>query len=311
MSRRTHCLGLMAACFLPVGVAVAGPNGDSPRWTSVHGLLNVEVDENDKIFVDSGRAAFLNPARFTTNAAGQTILKHDRGGVDADTGDPILGGLAEIDGNNVPSVATASSTVLLGDDPGFITDATGLPPEHLLRVNFMNALRYFPAGGTDWIAPPNGEELLIFDLQPDAGFPAADTLLTLDGGTAGTVGTINIGATGEVFLDPVTNEPTFAGIHGHLGYRLSRPDDGIPAPGAYMIEFTLSAQDLGGTGSVLQDSEPIVAAFDNQLSNAEFAAAITAAEALPEPSTAAIVTAVGLGLVGIRRRGAARAETPC
>ena len=57
-------------------------------------------------------------------------------------------------------------------------------------------------------------------------------------------------------------------------------------------------------GPSLADSNPIFVLFNNRLNRADYAAAVSAAEALPEPSTAVVVlVGAGVALLGGRRRG--------
>jgi len=295
-------------CVLGLVTAViTGPvlAGDGPFFQPPHALLQVEVDAGGKVFTQHGIADFSD-ANITFNALGNTILKHNVGGTSFSGGGFKIypGGIAERDGNNPLNPATAASTKLLADDPGFFVDGGILPANYTLRVNFFNSLRYFAPGGSAWTAPISGEQLRVFDLEndDDAGGPTGDLQLLINGGTSGLLGTINIDNT-----DPLPAPLFSSGVHGHLGYELSRPsDNGVPAVGAYMMELTLSIVPTPGNtgGPVFRDSDPIFVVFNNQLSSTNFGLAVTAAEALPEPSTATLVVASGLALLGLRRRGA-------
>ena len=119
--------------------------------------------------------------------------------------------------------------------------------------------------------------------------------MVLTENTSGLRGAINIG------VAPGVGEE----VHGHLGYALALNDNSAPPTvGAYMLELTLSALDVSDvqTGPQLADSDPIFVIFNNQLSTEGSAVAVGAAEALPEPSTAMIVTAMGVGLIALRKR---------
>ncbi len=272
---------------------------DNPRYSIPHGMLRVEV-EDSKIVVNSGEADLEDQVTF--NAAGQSIMAHNVGNAEAQ----IMGGIAERDGSTNPSnpiPATSTTALLLADDPGFATEPS-LPGRYQLSANYFNALRFFPEGGGAWTQPVSGEELKVFDLNGanSSNGPPADLVVNFTQDSKGRLGKINIGDT-DLIDDIITGEETVVGIHGHVGYLLSRPlDGGIPTRGAYMIELTVSGQSLDGSGPVLQDSDPIFIVFNNQLDEIGFGAAVSAAEALPEPSTAVIVTAVGVGLIGLRRR---------
>ncbi len=290
-----RCLTLFAAPALLLGAA-AHVSADPPLFQPPHGMLLVEIDDNDKLFSTEGVAGFEGTDKFTTNAAGNTILMHDLAG----TG--ILGGIAERDGDSPLNAATATSTKLLADDPGFFIGGGGSPPNILISVNFHNTLRYFAPGASQW-TDASGEQLRIFDLTnfDNTGAGDADLQVTLDSASSGEVGTINLDVTQPSAIPGLPP----AGIHAHVGYELSRPgDSGVPAPGAYMMELTLSGREFPDTGGpVLTNSDPIFVVFNNQLDETQYKAAVTAAEALPEPTTAAIVTALGAaGLMGLRRR---------
>ncbi len=272
---------------------------DPPLFAPPHGLMVVEIDENNQLFSNSATGEF-DSSMIHVNAAGQTILAHNKGGFLTGPVRIFPGGIAERDGDSPTDPATTSSKKLLADDPGIFADGGVFPaPDYVVSMNFHNALRFFD--GVAWTQPVNGEELRIFDLtnNDDTNGPPADLELVMTGETSGLLGTVNIGRTGTA-VAPIN----VTGIHGHLGYELSRPDDGVPAVGAYMIELTISATEDPSAGSpVLGDSDPIFVVFNNQLNTADYGQAVSAAQALPEPSTAVIVTAIGVGgLLGFRRR---------
>ena len=186
------------------------------------------------------------------------------------------------------------------------------PNNHLLQASYFNSLQYFASGATAWTAPVSGEELEVFDLNNEDetledGGPMEDLKVVLDATGSGKQGTINIAIRGA----------GFSVIHSHLGYTLRVPDGDddlannpvAPAVGAYMIEMRLSALEEIGSGDMTafqesdyQDSDSIFLIFNNQLDDTDFAAAVSAAEALPEPSTAVLVTAVCAGVLFVRRR---------
>ena len=297
----------LSVLMLPVVLAGVNTKGvyaaDNPRYSIPHGMLRVEVDENNAIVVNSGEADLEDQVTF--NAAGQTIMAHNVGNTEAG----ILGGIAERDGStnpNNPDPATAATTLVLADDPGFATEPS-FPGKYQLSANYRNALRFFPEGGTTWIEPARGEELKVFDLNGanSSKGPAADLVVNFTKDSTGLLGKINVGDT-DLIDDIITGEETVVGIHGHVGYLLSRPlDGGIPTRGAYMIELTLSGQSLDGTGPILRNSDPIFIVFNDRLDVAGFIAAVSAAEAIPEPSTAALVAAIGVGVISLRRRASA------
>lgn len=289
---------IQAMAFSIASIGIAGlAQADPFQWSAPHGMLRVEVDNNNKIFSNTGLFGFEN--QVSTNAVGQTVLAHNVRQFDSDLGLTPLGGIADRgalpDANNIAGIAaTANSTLLVTDDPGFLSES--LPEDQLMRVNFHNSLRFF--NGTSWTSPQNGEELTVFDLSgsDETGGPGANLQVVLTGSGSDLQGTINIG------VSPGGGEE----IHGHLGYALERGDGSNlpPTVGAYMMELTLSALDVsvGGTGLQLQDSDPIFVIFNNQLDGSGFDAAVAGAQALPEPSTIMMVV-IGAGLIGLRKRG--------
>ena len=292
---------LMSTVFLAVfTVTDAGVWADIPEFVpEPHGMLSVRIDENDKIFSNSGAANFslaeTGIDRFTANERGQTILWHDLGAEFGD-GTVILGGLAERDGESVfnQDPATRDTTLLRADDPGYFIGAGAFPERIRLSLNLHNSLRYFGPGATHWTAPPNGETLRVYDLtnkdntvadnEPDELRQDLEVFIT--GESLGKLGTISLATTGRA---PFPGQPA-PGIHAHVGYELSQPDEQRPAFGAYMIELTLSGREYPGPeGVVLEDSDPIFVVFDNQSNEHSedlFEDAVAAAEALPMPGDA-------------------------
>ncbi len=274
-----------------LGAGQQAQAGDDPVVFPPHGMFRVQIDGNNKLFSNSGAAAFdetNNPGLFTTNAAGHTVFGHNVGN-----------SIAEQDGDlAIGNPAGPTSTTLWTDDPGYTANADIFPVNSVLSLNLHNSLRYFASGGTQWDTPLNGEQLRVFDLfgGDDTGGAAADLSVTITGSTSGHLGTINIDN-----AEPAGGVIMVTGLHGMMGYELTRADSGIPAQGAYMIELTLSATEG------LMDSDPIFVVFNNQLGASDFSAAVAAAQTLPEPSTALLVVAVGAGLIGLKRRGTERA----
>ena len=287
-------LGIGFTVMTTAGATLPTAHADAPQFQPPHGMLRVELDDNDKLFADSGAAMFDDPSFFTTNVLGQTILRHNLGG------DNVIGGIAEVDGDsfNDPEAdevpATPASTRLLTDEPGFLIGGEGFPADIRVSVNLHNNLQYFAPGGTHWTDPPNGERILVKDLiggdntvadtDPPELIQDLEVLITED----------TFGALGTISLD-ISQPPQFPGfppplVHAHVGYELSRPDadtGGIPAMGAYMIELTLSGKEFPGPGGLeLEDSQPIFVVFNNQLDEAGYNAAVTAAEAISQPGDA-------------------------
>ena len=258
--------------------------GDAPLFRPPHGMFNVELDENNKLFSNRGAAAFSDPSLFTTNALGQIIFTHS-----------VANSIAERDGDDPLNPGTATSTKLLTDDPGFRADADTLPLDYVLSVSYLHSLQYFAPGGSEWTLPSNMEQIRVFDLSDDddTGGVPADLELTLTGSTAGVVGTINIDNT-----EPAASPVTVSGLHGMMGYELSRTDALVPAVGAYMIELQLSMHKVPNTmGDVeIQDSDSIFVVFNNQMDSSDFASAVSAAETLPEPTSLGLVVASGTGM---------------
>ena len=303
MFKLSHVICVTGLCGMLTTAAMAG---DGPFYAPPHAMLFVEIDENNKLFSNSG--VNFDASKFTTNALGHTILKHDKGGVDINTTPFTVypGGIAERDGDAPLTPATTASTKKLADDPGFNMAPNVLPGVgYIFAATYHNALRYFD--GSEWSTPINGEQIRIFDLDPDDSsgdvVPHADLELFLTQDTSGPIGTINITQSKE------GGQPgSVTGVHGHVGYELSQPDGQIPAFGAYMIELTVSAtQTPAAGGPIVEDSNPIFVIFDNQSDeiNGDFYDnAVTAAEQLPEPSSAILLAATGVGLLGMRRRRA-------
>ncbi len=312
--------------------------GDDPLWGPPHGMFFVDVVD-DKIVSQFGAVDFKPPQEpddpqvFFFNDAGNTILAHNLGGQiinpDPDPPTPILGGIAErtlidpsLSLSNQPlpkgqmPAATAESTVLMADDPGFMSDATPFPGNVLfpsgyrLTASFHGSLMFFDPDIMAW-TQPTGEKLSVIDhtgkdetvTDGNGENPTVDPLV-LDATTSGLVGTVNLGIS-----------PPGSSIHSHLVYELRREDGAAPARGAYMIELTLSAEQVfvfeEGVGPILEDSDPLFILFNNRLDQdpvigdiGEFADAIEQAKSatVPEPTTAMIVAAVGTGLLGLRRR---------
>ncbi len=295
MMKSKRIFSSIGACLLTATVAMA----DDPAFSPPHGLIQVEVNAANKLVITNGVGDLTG--KLSTNAVGQTIVRHNVGGFS--TGTPfgtVLGGIAERDGNAPSStLASSTSTKLLADDPGYIAEASGLPANYLLSANFYNALRYHDgtSGGT-WTQPVSDTQLNALDLT------GADDTVATTGGPAGDLETIYT-ATSSGLLGTTNLDVSGANgsLHAHLGYMLSRTGGGIPEVGAYMIEVGLSAREVGGAGAVL-DSDPIFIVFNNQLSTSQYNNAAFAAIALPEPTTAVMVTAVGAALVGLRRRTA-------
>ncbi len=290
-------LSSIGLCLLAVATTMA----DDPAFEPPHGLIQVEVDTNNRLFVSGGVAGLTG--KVSTNAAGQAVVRHNVSAFS--TGTPfgqVLGGIAERDGSN-PSgtLATSSSTALVADDPGYIVEAGGLPPDYLLSVSFFNAIRYHDGtSGGAWTEPVSDTQLRAVDLT------GQDDTVALTGGPAGDLETVyttsSSGLLGTTNLDVSSGNGS---IHAHLGYVLNRTGGGIPEVGAYMIEVGLSAQEVGGnSGSVFQDSDSIFIVFNNQLNSTDFASATNAAIALPEPTTAMMVTAAGAAVLTLRRRAA-------
>ena len=309
-----QAVSLAVVLSLGAGVGIAWGD-DGPAHSPVHGMFRVEIETDTDQIVTTSTVDFKDQT--TVNAAGQMILMHNIG--DLSGNEPILGGIAEREDSPGFPIATPQSKVFVTDDPGFISGVFNNDPErdvfpnhHLLQTSYFNALQYFAPGGDAWTAPVGGEEFEVFDLNNEDetledGGPEEDLKVILDATTSGKQGTINIAIRG----------PGFSVIHSHLGYKLRVPDDDedptnnpfSPAVGAYMIEMRLSALEEVGSGdsvtfqeSIYQDSDSIFLIFNNQLNDTEFAAAVAAAEALPEPSTAVLVTAVCAGVLFMRRR---------
>lgn len=295
----SSCLAMAIAAFCQ-----QPSRADGPQFQPPHGMLVVEFDEDNKLFSNSGAAGFAyNPTdpasvnRITVNTTGNTILKHDLGG------EGILGGIAERDGELFTQAATADSTVLWADDPGFAVGGGVFPPNTLISVNFHNSLQYYDPAVDAWMAPPGDEQIRVFQWIPgdQTGANDADLEVILDTNGVGRVGRVNL----DVTKSPPTPGSAMPGFHAHVGYELSRPGDGgVPAFGAYMMEISLSARqfpDMGGPSYT--DSDSIFVVFNNQLDPTDFESAVSAAEVLPEPTAAMMVLTLGsLGLVGLRRR---------
>ncbi len=294
---------------LVLGTAHQTRAGDNPVIFPPHGMFRVEIDANNKLFSNSGAAAFdevNNPGLFTTNASGHTILGHSVGR-----------SIAEQDGNKaIGNPGDENSTIVWTDDPGFTAGADLFPVNNVLSANFHNSVRYFEDGGTQWTAPPNQERIRVFDLfgGDDTGGTPADLQLTITENTSGLVGTVNIDT-----AEPSGGVITVTGLHGMLGYELSRQDGLTPAKGAYMIELTLSSNEVPAAGGIeILDSDPIFVVFNNRLDTVDpdgpegpmlspFHQAVAAAQALPEPSTAVMIAAMGAAWMGLRRRRCAQA----
>ena len=167
---------------------------------------------------------------------------------------------------------------------------------------------YNPATG-EITAPPNGEQIRVFDLNEVEGlaFREQDPVI-LNSTTEGLIGSL---IQGTVEVDPGSGpgpeDDSIDPSHGHLGYELTIPDStDPPARGAYLFHVTLSALDVSGgaDGSAVayEDSDPIYFLFGQDLPGSVFGNAIAAVEELPEPSTLVVVTAVSGGIVILRHR---------
>ncbi len=293
---------------------------DDPIWDPPHGMIAVEVQKsNHQLVAVNGSASFAplpdGTVFFTRNVAGNFILYNTLGGKLGN--DDLIGGIAN---RTTPSetgpfpAATPTSTVLLTDDPGFVTsvgtvdpDLESFPIGYLMSVHFMNSLMFYD--GVAWTEPVSGERLRVADINGiddpavDLGRTPSDLEATYTGTSSGELGTMNLSV----------RTGTFNTVHSHFTYQLSREDGGVPAVGAYMIEVTLSGEDVSNTGGpALLDSDPIFILFNNQLDTtdpdgggpllSEFQRAIAAARQVPEPSTSAMVVAIAAALAGIRRR---------
>ena len=327
LTKRVHRFGVtfFTALFSMAGIALA----DGPLYLTPHGMLLVEADQQSgKLFANRGAVDF--DGRTTTNALGQTILFHGLNPIN-DNGTRILGGIADRDGGNIGQNATTTSPTVFTDVPGFVTntslDQDFVPADHLIQVSFHNSLQYFDPDIGAWTDPVANEQIRVYDLTEEdntdgpAQFGPGEPLeVILNGSSSGFLGKINLEETDS------GAQGTVIAAHAHVGFELSITDStpsdptdntGVPTPGAYMIELTMSALERTGTNpdvfeqSAFADSDSIFFLFDYRMdeTSLSFNDAIAAAEQLPEPSTAAIVAVVGLGLVGLRRRGRAfRAE---
>ena len=300
MFQLSQSIGALGLCLALTATAGA----DGPVFDPPHGLLVVDVDDANQLFSNTATGEFDNNM-ITTNALGQTILTHDKRGIEFSGGGVTIypGGIAERDGDAPTTPASPASTILLADDPGFFVAANTFPAEYVLSVTFADTLRHYD--GSNWSPVPNGEQFRVFDLEPGntGGAPVFDLDFIIDGsGASG--GAITIG---KAAGDP--NSGNVSSIHGHVGYELSRPDGQVPAFGAYMVELQLSSfEHPAAGGEDLIDSEPIFVIFENQseeISDTYFADAVSAAESLPEPTSAILLTAAGLGLLGVRARRSA------
>lgn len=295
-------------------------SADDPFWGTVHGMLNVNVDENSKLFGNTGRAMFADPGHILFNAAGNTIIRHDEhraenlGGTVATQ---LVGGIAEREGpfDSPPhGLPTLTSTVVAADDPGFFVGANMFPVNYALGINFVEPLRYFDGNTGTWIAPTagsaDGEKMTAWDLNTNLG-PVPSSIVTITGDA------VSGNVSGNQIVPGITAPVTggVSGIHGHLGYQLERGDGQPPEFGAYMLEVTLSMYEwVGGaaTGNAFTDSDPIFVVFDNRSDQITsdpnyFESAVTAAQALPEPTTGMVLVVLGAGLLAARsRRRAAR-----
>ena len=323
LTKQAHRFGVtfFTVLFSAAGTVLA----DAPFYDTPHGMLFVEADhQSGKLFSNRG-AVDLNGSA-TTNALGQTILFHGLNPFN-ENGTRILGGIADRDGAMLGNNATASSPTVFTDIPGFTTSTNlnenFVPVDHLMQVSFHNSIQYFNPNTGAWTDPVNNEQIRVYDFTfaddtdgPPQFGPGEPLEVIIDGTTSGFLGKFNL---------EETKTATGGGIesaHAHLGFELSvtdgtpsDPSDNtvVPTPGAYMIELTMSALERTGTDphvfeqSAFADSDSIFFLFDYRMDETSmtFTDAVNAAEQLPEPSTAAIVAVVGLGVIGLRRRGRA------
>ena len=294
-------------CFIRTGIVAIGALGffagaawaEGPQFMPPHGMFKVEVDPNtNKIFSNKGVGIFSTGAIFF-NQDGHTILAQNHRVPISDPPELNIG-IREDDGTGVSPTAVrpaANSALVRTDDPGFrsfIDEPTSFPDGYTLSVNLHNSLRFW--NGAGWGTPLNGEQLEVADPNDLDDFNNPVARVTYTESTSGEIGTIPL---------QETELPNFP-IHNHLFYALSRADNGMPNMGAYMIELNLEAQQTFGSGGpVLQDSDPLFIIFNNGLDAGGFSAAVSGA--VPEPSTAAIVTAIGLGVIALRRHRRFRA----
>lgn len=326
----------MAAALLGAHAANTA-RADNPLWGPPHGMFFVDVLD-DKIVSQFGAVDFGppqspdDPQVFFFNDVGNTILAHNLGGqiinLPPDPPTPVLGGIAEralvdptqpitnqpVSKSQLPPAVTAS-TVLLADDPGFLSDATPFPGNEIfpggyrLTASFHGQLMWFDPDAMAWTHPAN-EQLSVVDhtgkdetVIDEHGQNPVNDPIVIDGTQTGLRGAWNVGVS-----------PPGGSIHSHPVYELRRQDGSAPARGAYLIKLILSAEQIDfedGVGPILEDSDPLFILFNNRLDQdpligdiGEFAAAINQAKSatVPEPATAMIVVAAGTGLLGLRRR---------
>ena len=168
----------------------------------------------------------------------------------------ILNGLTSPEGSHVFAATFGELGTPFGtDDPGFNTGGAQMNPGEILAYSASAALRFWD--GAAWTTSvPASEQVVITDVL------GSQSVFTPAGVTSGTG-----------FVDAADSS---GGIHTHIDFAVERSGGGDPSAGAYLIELSLFGLASDQATQVYANSPPIQIAFNMDLPDAQFDAAVDA-----------------------------------